>query len=551
MTRLSDDDLVTLLEATKHLSPGQQREVLRLIERREKLVNLQDCRDRFIPFVKAVWPTFIPGPHHNIMGDAFERIANGTLKRLVINMAPRHTKSELTSWLLPAWFLGKYPAKKIIQASNTAELAAGFGRRVRNLISGLGEEIEAGEVAPMYQQIFPGITLAADSQAAASWHTNKKGEYFAIGVNGKVTGKGADIFIIDDPHSEQEAKQAETDPTVFDSVYDWYTSGPRQRLQPGAAIIIVMTRWSKRDLTGRVLQKQIERAKGEIGDEWEVIELPAILDEHTETERPIWGAFWPLATLQATRSELPVSKWQAQYQQRPTSEEGAILKRENWKVWGDPDVKPPSPEVARAWYRRETPACKFIMQSWDTANTKTQRADFCACTTWGVFEMEDPSTGKMVNHAILISAYKERMEFPRLKKVAKKFWIEDDPDTVLIEYKGSGIQLVQEFRAMGIPVEAGTQSSRGRKGQSNDKVARANLVADNFASGYVWAPSARWAEEVITECAEFPNGDHDDYVDSVVQAMLRFRTGGFLTTANDVDDDDEDEPAHAREERPY
>lgn len=550
MTKISDDDLVRLLENTKHLSPEQQREVLRLIQRREKLVDLQAARDHFLPFVKAVWPSFIPGHHHTIMAEAFEKVASGEWTRLIINMAPRHTKSELASWLLPAWFLGKYPHKKIIQASNTEALAAGFGRRVRNLISGLGEEAEEGE-NPMYQQIFPNVRLAADSQAAAGWHTNKRGEYFAIGVNGKVTGKGGDIVIIDDPHSEQEAKQAFSRPEVFDDVYEWYTSGPRQRLQPGGAIIIVMTRWSKRDLTGQVLKKEAERKTGEPGDSWKVINLPAILDEHTERERAIWPAFWPLATQQATRAELPVAKWKAQYQQQPTSEEGAIIKRETWRRWGADGEKMPGPGVARAWLNREPPPLKYVIQSWDTANTKTERADYCACTTWGVFEAEDPDTGLTLNHVILLNAYKERMEFPRLKKLAKRFYIEDEPDTLLVEYKGSGIQLVQEFRAMGVPVEA-NNFGRGTKLVSNDKVARANMVADVFASGYVWAPENRSSDEVIEECAEFPNGDFDDYVDSTVQAMLRFRTGGFLTTANDVIDDDDDDSDDVRSgERAY
>lgn len=546
---ISQDDLVRLLENLKHLSLREQQNVLRLVEQRQKLVDIQEARDHFIPFVKAVWPVFIPGHHHNIMGDAFERIANGTLTRLIINMAPRHTKSELASWLLPAWFLGKFPHKKIIQASNTEALAAGFGRRVRNLISGLGEEAEEGQL-PMYQQIFPNIRLAADSQAAAGWSTNKKGEYFAIGVNGKVTGKGGDIVIIDDPHSEQEAKQAETRPEIFDDVYEWYTSGPRQRLQPGGAIIIVMTRWSKRDLTGQVLKKMAERKTGEPGDSWEVIELPAILDEHSEKERSIWPAYWPLHLLTATRAELPVAKWSAQYQQRPTSEEGAIIKRDYWKRWGAEGGKPPGPNTARAWYRREPPPLKFVMQSWDTANTKTQRADYCACTTWGVFEAEDPDTGKAVNHVMLLNAYKERMEFPRLKKVAKQFYIEDKPDQLIIEYKGSGIQLVQEFRSMNLPVFS-NNFGRGTATVSNDKVARANMVADIFASGFVWAPEYRWADEVIEECAEFPNGDFDDYVDSTVQAMLRFRLGGFLSTANDDYDDDDDEPVNRQQGAPY
>ena len=225
-------------------------------------------------------------------------------------MPPRHTKSEFASYLFPAWFLGMYPDKKIIQTAHTAELSVGFGRKVRNLIQ--NED---------FQNVFPGIELSTDSKAAGRWNTNKRGDYFAIGVGGAVTGKGADILIIDDPHSEQEATMGEYNPEVYNKVYEWYTSGPRQRLQPGGAIILVMTRWSKRDLTGQIVNKSVER---EGSNEWEVIQLPAIMP----SGKPLWPEFWSAKELDALKAELPVSKWNAQYQQDPTSEEGALIKRE-------------------------------------------------------------------------------------------------------------------------------------------------------------------------------------------------------------------------------
>jgi predicted phage terminase large subunit-like protein len=790
-----------------------------------------------LPYVKTVWPDFIAGAHHTIMADAFDEVANGTLKRLIINMAPRHTKSEFASFLLPSYFLGRFPKKKIIQVSNTESLAAGFGRKVRNLIAGAETEVNEEGLTP-FNELFPGVALAKDSQAAAEWATSKGGSYFAVGVNGKVTGKGADIAIVDDPHSEQEARQAETNPDIFDNVYEWYTSGIRQRLQPGGAIIIVMcmtgdtpvlrpdgsetllqflrpgdevatyengaitsarvanwqsngvddvytiqtrsgrtlranarhpflvdlhgdrqwvrlqnlkpglrlvslkaapglhqlkhapvfagpakpkppttektltlrtdrsvsmengkefyaynaestqprhavcanfvtrnstrhlfrhlrkialavsnivmeslwpstktwskreaifatsadalltpathartgagssastmttppgtfagcsattatslsatekrqlpsnwplptfdvttdeivsvtptgraevfdveiegtenfiangvvshnTRWSKRDLVGQVLKQQ-EKAEAEglkFYDKWRVINLPAILDEGAPTERPMWPGFWSLEELQSTRTALPISKWKAQYQQEPTSEEGAIIKRESWKVWGDENTKCPGPQHAQAWRRGEPPKCDFVISSWDTAQKKTERSDYSAMTTWGVFQAEDPETGKAVSNLILLANYKARLEFPTLKQKVKQFYDEDQPDTLLVEDKGSGISLIQEFRAMGTPVE-NFSYGRGAKGVSNDKVARANLVSDIFASGYVWRPPLRSAEEVVEECAEFPYGEHDDYVDSVVQALLRFRSGGLIRTARDEEDED-------------
>lgn len=555
---LDDADLQHALRNVEHLEPRQKAEVLRLLEERDRLARLADAREHFLPFVKMVWPDFIPGAHHTIMAEAFEDVAAGTCTRLIINMPPRHTKSELTSWLLPAWFLGKFPKRKIIQASNTEGLAAGFGRRVRNLIDGEDLSADDPEITGslVYQDIFPGVKLAKDSKAAAGWHTSRGGEYFAIGVNGKVTGKGGDIVIIDDPHSEQEAKQAETSPEIFDGVFDWYNSGPRQRLQPGGAIIIVMTRWSKRDLTGQVLKKMAAEGDNPDTDKWRVIEFPAILDEGTESERSMWPGYWPLKTLKATKSVLPVANWMAQYQQNPTSETAAILKRDNWRIWGEDtlvDQKAqrsscPGPQHRRAWDSLEPPACDYVLHSWDAAATTNDRSHPSAFTSWGVFSAEDPATGKTINNIILLSAFKKRMQFPELKKKAKEFYEEDRPDTLLVENKSAGMQLLQEFRSMGIPAEDFAGSSRGTKRAPNDKVARANMIADVFSSGYVWAPRRRFAEEVIEQCADFPNGDEDDLVDSTVQALIRFRAGGFIRTAND---EEEEERPRVRRKRMY
>ena len=300
----------------------QQKEVLALLEQYEQVKSKEESQKEFIPFVRAMWSEFIGGEHHEIMAEAFEKVASGELKRLIINMPPRHTKSEFASYLFPAWFLGQYPDKKVIQTAHTAELAVGFGRKVRNLIQ-----------SKDFQNVFSGIELSTDSKAAGRWNTNKRGDYFAIGVGGAVTGKGADILIIDDPHSEQEAQLGQYNPDVYDKVYEWYTSGPRQRLQPGGAIILVMTRWSKRDLTGQIIKSMSER---EGADEWEVIELPAILP----SGKALWGEFWSLEELESLKAELPVAKWNAQYQQDPTSEEGALIKREWWQEWTENALPP-------------------------------------------------------------------------------------------------------------------------------------------------------------------------------------------------------------------
>ena len=482
-------------KALPSLPPPVQQKIGALIVEAKKAFAHNKAKDDFMVFVNYVWPAFIHGEHHVKMARAFEKVATGQCKRLIINMPPRHTKSEFASYLLPAWFLGKFPEKKVIQTSHTAELAVGFGRKVRNLVD-----------SDVYKDIFPTVGLQADSKAAGRWATNRGGDYFAIGVGGAVTGKGADVLIIDDPHSEQEAALAETNPDVYDKTYEWYTSGPRQRLQPGGAIIIVMTRWSKKDLTGQVIKSAAQRD----GEEWEVIDFPALLP----TGRPLWPEFWSKIELEALKNELPHAKWQAQYMQAPTSDVSAIIKREWWRIWEDDDP----------------PSCEFLIQSWDTAFLKTQRSDYSACTTWGVFYHPDDRGGLQAN-IILLNAFKKRMEFPELKQKAFEEWKEWEPDAMIVEAKAAGSPLIFELRAMGIPVQEFTPS------KGNDKIARLNAVADLFASGHVWVPNTSWAEELVEEVASFPSGEHDDLVDSMSQALLRYRRGGFIRLESDEPDD--------------
>jgi len=491
-----------LLDNLDKLSPDHARKLHALVQKYQGLQLQKDGQEQYLKFVETVWPSFIEGKHHKLMANAFERVAKGELKRLIINMPPRHTKSEFASYVLPSWFLGRFPEKKVIQTAHTAELAVGFGRKVRNLV---GSED--------YQKVFPGVTLRQDSKAAGRWNTSAGGEYFAIGVGGAVTGKGADLLIIDDPHSEQEGQSG--DASVFDRVYEWYTSGPRQRLQPGGAIVIVMTRWHKRDLTGQILKSSVQRSGS---DEWEVIELPAILPSGSA----LWPEFWKLEELNKLKAELPTAKWQAQYQQDPTSEEGAIVKREWWKIWEHDDP----------------PECEFIIQSWDTAFLKTQRADYSACTTWGIF-YKDSDDGRSQPNLILLSAIKDRMEFPELKKFALNHYKKWEPDALIVEGKAAGMPLIFELRAVGVPVQEYTPS------RGNDKIARVNAVADLFASGIVWRPQKKYAEEVVEEFASFPSGEHDDLVDSSTQALIRFRQGGFVSLASDDRDDQDFAPIKA------
>ena len=458
------------------------KEILALTEAKKNMDLREKAHDNFMPFVHHVYDNFIEGRHHRVIAKKLEAVARGELKRLIINMPPRHSKSEFASYLMPAWFLGRNPKLKIIQATHNTELAVRFGRKVRDLIDD-----------PEYKTIFPETNLKEDNKGAGKWGTDKGAEYFAAGVGAAITGRGADLLVIDDPHSEQDALSE----TAFDHAYEWYTSGPRQRLQPGGSIIIVMTRWGKKDLTGRLLAQQ---GSDIMSDQWEVVEFPAILP----SGKPLWPEFWEKDALLSIKASLPVGKWSAQWQQEPTSSGSSIIKREWWKLWEEEEI----------------PRLDYILQAYDTAFSKKETADYSAITTWGVFKPVDGGP----DNVVLLDAQRGRWNFPELKEKAYEehdYW---DPDMVIVEAKASGQPLIDELRQRGIPA-LGFSPGKGR-----DKVTRMHMVAPLFEAGVVWAPSdKKFADEVIEEVVSFPNGDHDDYCDSMTLALMRFRQGGFIS----------------------
>ena len=464
-----------------------RKEFMKYAIKYDEKVKEEKVHQDFLTFVKSMWPDFIQGSHHKKIADQFNRLAEGKINRLIINMPPRHTKSEFASFLLPAWMIGRNPKLKIIQTTHTTELAVRFGRKAKHLID-----------SPDYKRFFK-TTLREDSQAAGRWETDQGGEYFAAGVGSAITGRGADLLIIDDPHSEQDAMN----PEALERAYEWYTSGPRQRLQPGGKIVVVMTRWSLKDLTGSLIGAQ----KGIKSDQWEMIEFPAILPD----EKPVWPEYWKLSELESVKASLSIQKWNAQWMQNPTSEEGSIIKRDWWQKW-DKDY---------------IPELYHVIQSYDTAFLKKETADYSAITTWGVF-YPNPDSGP---NLILLDAIKERLEFPELRRRALEQYHYWKPESVVIESKASGLPLTYELRKMGIPVINFTPS------KGNDKHSRINAVAPLFESGQIWAPEAAFAEEVIEECAAFPFGDHDDLVDSMTQALMRFRQGGFIEHPEDYKDE--------------
>ena len=492
----SEEDVQKMLDNLDTFSQEEVVEIDRIVNELASRKQNELAFDDLIEFCKRMQPDYIVGNHHRILADMLMGIERGEKDRICVNIPPRHGKSQLVSIYFPAWFLGRNPNKKVMMVSHTTDLAVDFGRKVRNLIA--TEE---------YHSIFPTVSLSADSKSAGRWNTSMGGEYYACGIGSSIAGRGADLLLIDDPHSEQDVINGNFG--VFEKAYEWFTFGARTRLMPGGRVAIIQTRWHMDDLTGRVTRDMVNN---DLSDQYDVVEFPAILDtsngEGEPVQKPLWPEFFNMEALLRTKASMPVFQWNAQYQQEPTAEEAALIKREWWQSWGD----------------SEPPSCEYVIMSLDAAAETHNRADYTALTTWGVFFNEEENA----YHIILLNSIKKRLEFPELKDLAMEEYNEWAPDSFIVEKKSAGTALYQEMRRMGLPVQEYTPH-RG----SGDKLARLNSVADIVASGMCWMPTTRWAEEVIEEIAGFPFASHDDLVDSTVMALMRFRQGGFIRLPTD------------------
>ena len=499
---LTEDDFTQeeidhMLEHLDEFEPEEQTEIVQIADTLEKRTDSKRCREDLIEFCKKMQPDYKVGKHHRVLGDLLMDLADGKKDRVCVNIPPRHGKSQLVSIYFPAWFIGRYPNKKVLMVSHTTDLAVDFGRKVRNIID-----------SPAYREVYPTITLASDNKSAGRWNTNLGGEYYACGVGSALAGRGADLLLVDDPHNEQDIINGNFD--VFEKAYEWFTYGARTRLMPGGRVAIIQTRWHLDDLTGRVTR---DMSMNEGSDQYEVVEFPAILEvenkvTHQIEQKALWSEFYTLDALLRTKASMPLFQWNAQYQQNPTSEEASVVKRDWWKIWEGEDA----------------PKCEYIIMSLDAAAETSNRSDYTALTTWGVFENEEDDNYGI----ILLNSIKIRVEFPELKKLAMEEYTEWEPDAFIVEKKSNGTALYQELRRTGIVVQEYTPH-RG----SGDKLARLNSVADIVMSGLVWVPQTRWAEELVEEVAGFPFMSHDDLVDSTVMALMRFRQGGFIRLPSD------------------
>jgi predicted phage terminase large subunit-like protein len=487
---------------------------------------MEAAREDLLAFCMLMNPNFVVAPHHRLMADELMAVERGENKRLMIFISPRSTKSLMSSVYYVAWCIGRHTQWETMAISYSGNLSTAHGREVRNLV-----------MSEPYRALFPHVELRKDSRAADRWQTSAGGVFVAGGITSGIAGKGANLAVIDDPLSEQEAFSK----AARERVKTWYPGGLRTRLMPSGRIVIVSTRWHEDDLSGWLLSMQNQPGM----DQWRVIEIPALLTEdsvhnlsiarnelmtagwlppdapeikegesywpplqtHLDMTDPPGLRGWTTDELKTTQQNMPPYQWNALYMQRPTAEEGQIIRRKSWKNWEG--IEPPK--------------CHYILISMDTAYSKETHADYSAFIVWGVFTDQDGNA-----NLIMLDADRGRWEYSDLRQRANDLYMQWRPDAMLIEKKASGQSLIQDLRLSGVPVIDYFPD------KDRDKIARAHSVSPLFHAGRVHTPKNRtWAEMVIEECARFPNGPDDDWVDCVVQACIWLRSGTWIKHPND------------------
>lgn len=440
-----------------------------------KLTCEQKASVRLKLYIALQFPNYVFSRHHLRIIDALERVERGEIKRLVITMPPRHGKSMIISEFFPAWYLGRNPNKSIITSSYGAELAEDFGRKVRNQI--LGQE---------WQAVFPNAHIDPSSKSSSRFNLTEGGAYYAVGVGGATTGRGANCLLIDDPVKDREQAESET---IRRKIKDWYRSVAYTRLMENGAIIIVMTRWHEDDLVGWCLSEQSH-------EQWQVLSLPAMAEEGDLLGRKVGEPLWPerfsLDELDNIKLTLGSRAWNALYQQRPVPEEGNIFKKDWVKYYLPKDL----PQ-------------KFdkVVLSWDMTFKEGDSNDFVVGQAWGRHGAD----------FYLLDQVRARMGFTdtlaAFRKMADKW---PEAREKLVEDKANGPAVIDSLKhdiSGIIPIEP-----------DGSKTARAHAVTPMFEAGNVYLPHpecASWIGDYVSELVSFPTAAHDDQVDATTQAIRR------------------------------
>lgn len=424
--------------------------------------------------------TWQPARHLDLLCAKLEAVERGDIRRLMVFMPPRHGKSECISKKFPAWYLGRNPTKEMILTSYSADLAYDFSRIAKNTLGTWGQSLFGVEV----------------EGAVGRWGIKgQRGGLAAAGVGGPITGRGSHVAVIDDPFKNwQDAASL----TIRETVWEWYRSTLRTRLAPGGAVVLVMTRWHEDDLAGRLLEA--ERAEGE---QWDVVNLPAVAEGEDVLGRQTGEVLWPERfapeEYESTRRAVGSRLWAALYQQRPAPDEGTILRRDWWR-----------------FYKQRPDKFDRLIQSWDCTFKDAASSDFVVGQVWG----------KIGADKYLLDQMRARMDMPTTMQAIRTMtakW----PDTheKLIEDKANGpavIQMLSREISGLIPVNP-----------EGGKVVRAQAVSPDIEAGNVWLPDpslAPWVHDFVEECAAFPNGTHDDQVDAATQAIHRLREQSPIIT---------------------
>jgi predicted phage terminase large subunit-like protein len=446
---------------------------------------------RFVPYMDDA---LVPAHHHRLLIEQLHRVERGEINRLMVFWPPGHAKSKYSSEYGPAWLMGRNKRKTIIHATYGTDFAERFGRKIRNIMR-----------SQEYERVF-GATLSADSRAAGEWETIQGGEYKAAGVGAGITGRRADIGLIDDPVKSR--KEADS-PTYRQNTWDWYLADFRTRLKPGGSIIIIQTRWHEDDLSGRILPKGYDSRSGWVtardGEPWYVLNFPAICESESDgTGRSIGEALWPgyitMPMLEQLKRTQGTRNWDSLYQQRPRPSDGGIFK----EAW------------TRNRYGVIPQAASVCVHSWDTAQKPDQLNDPSVMTAWRM--------GRGVPGYYLGDVYRDRVDYPTLKRKVVAYAERDRPAAILIEDKSSGQSLIQDLRSTTtLPIIAIEPVG--------DKTFRANEVSAMVEAGLVFLPepgimapdggSARypWLIDFEGELFGFPLVTHDDQVDSMTQFL--------------------------------